>query len=191
MLRNISGLPYLISGQQGPNQFPVTFDVEPDPRGVPDLARFTAQLISEDSGPTGITGTVKVSVTGRSGYRVNLTKLRAAGLDQGWHYVRILPTNDEGISLPVESSSQEPHPDNESERFFVIAVGEDEDDLDDVHPAERAETQPGVTQALRVLQFRALEQGRDWRAVHCLSVGWKADSGAGQHVLRAAFGSRW
>jgi hypothetical protein len=190
VLRNLSGLPYLVAGQQGPNQFPVPFDVEPDPRGVPGLARFTAQLISEDAGPTGVTAAVKVSATGRSGYRVNLTKLRAAGLDQGWHFVRVLPTDDEGIPLPVESSSQDPHPDNESERFFVIAVGEEDDDLDDVHPAERAETQPGVTQALRALQFRTLEQGRDWRTVHCLSAGWKGEGSTGQHVLRAAFGSR-
>ena len=55
-------------------------------------------------------------------------------------------------------------------------------------PAERAEIHPGVTQALRALEFRALGDGRDWRAVQCHSVGWKGHDAAAHGALRASFG---
>jgi hypothetical protein len=177
VLRNLTGQPFLVAGQ-GPSQLPVSFEVHPDPRRVPGLARFTAQLISEDSGPTGVAASARLSVTSRSGYKITLKRLRGAGLEQGWHFVRVLPVDAEGIPLPAD-----PGGGNESERFFVVTPVGDED-MDDVYPPERAETQPGVSQALLALQFRALEQRRDWRAVRCVSVTPKA----AQHVLRASFG---
>ena len=188
LLQNLSGQPFLVTGQQGTSQLPVSFEVQPDPRRISGLTRFTAQIVSEDSGPTGVVASVKLATTGRSGYKVTFRKLRGAGLEQGWHYIRILPKDDEGVALPVASDDKGPHPENESERFFVVTSAEGDGDLDDVLPPERAEIQPGVSQALRALEFRALGEGRDWRAVQCHSVGWKGSQGAGRNALRASFG---
>jgi hypothetical protein len=187
VLQNLSGQLFLLAGPQGLNQLPVTFDVNPDPRQVAGLARFTVQVVSEDSGQTGVAAHVRLSSTAKSMYKVTLRKLRAAGLEQGWHFIRVLPQDDEGIPLPVEPAHSSSHLDNESDRFFVVTVTDD-DDLDDVPSAERPETQAGVSQALRKLEFRAMEEGRDWRAVQCRAVAWKAADGPGRYMLHASFG---
>ena len=188
LLQNLSGQPFLILGQQGPSQLAAGFEAQPDPRRIPGLSRFSAQIVSEDSGPTGICASVKPGTTSRNGYKVTFRKLRAAGLEQGWHYVRILPQDDEGIALPVISEESGPNQGNESERFFVVTTSGSDDDLDDMVPPERAEIQPGVSQASRALEFRALGEGRAWRAVQSHSVGWKGTHGAGRNALSASFG---
>ena len=88
---NLAGQPFLVAGPQGPNQLPVTFEVRPDPRRIPGLARFSAQILSEDSGPTGVATSVKPDLRRPERYRVTYRKLRGAGLEPGWHFVRILP----------------------------------------------------------------------------------------------------
>jgi hypothetical protein len=186
LLRNLTGQPYLLSGPQGQNQLPVSFDAQPDPRTIPGLARFVAQLVSEDSGPTGVSASVKLSATGRTGYKATLRRLRGASLEQGWHYIRVLPHDEDGVPLPVRQDDTEPA--NESERLFVVIQSPENDDLDDVLPSERAEIHPGVTHALRAMQFHALDDGRDWRVVQCNSVAWKGHDAAGHGALRVSFG---
>ena len=183
LLRNLAGQPFLVAGQQGPNQLPVTFEARPDPRRIPGLARFTAQIVSEDSGPTGVIASAKPSTAGRSGHKATFRNLRRASLEPGWHFVRILPVDDEGIPLPVEPSGSGTHPDNESERFFIVVPAAD--DTDDLPSPERSTVHPGVTQALRAAQFQAQQDGRDWRTVQCHAVGWHD---TGHHALRASFG---
>ena len=186
LLGNLTGQPFLLSGPQGQNQLPVSFDVQPDPRTIPGLARFVAQLVSEDAGPTGVAASVKLSTTGRSGYKATFKRLRGASLEQGWHYIRVLPQDEDGVPLPVRRDDAGPA--NESERFFVVVQAPDNDDLDDMLPSERAEIHPGVTHALRAIEFRALDDGRDWRAVQCNSVAWKGHDPAGHGALRVSFG---
>lgn len=193
VLRNLAGQPYLVAGQRGPNQLPVSFEVSPDPRRVPGLTRFSAQIVSEDSGPTGVTATVRVSTTGKTKYRASFKKLRGAGLEPGWHYVRVLPQDAEGVSLPVESQDRgrqdTGHPDNETERFLVVAAASDDADIDVISGSERTAKHVGLTQALRAFQFRAQQDGRDWQAVECRSAGWNDSQAIVPHVLRASFGS--
>ena len=64
---------------------------------------------------------VKVTEKSRGSRKITFRKLRAAGLELGWHYVRLLPQDDAGIALPVEPPEHGGQPTNESERFFVIA----------------------------------------------------------------------
>jgi hypothetical protein len=187
VLRNLAGQPFLTVGPHGTNQLPTNFEVHPDPRRIPDLARFSAQIVSEDSGPTGVAATVKLSTTGKSKYSITFRKLRGAGLEPGWHFIRILPQDREGISLPVDSADIE-HPGNESERFLVVAPTGD-DDIDDISEDERTVAFVGLIQALRAFQFRAREDGRDWRKVECRSCGWNDAQATQPHVLRASFGS--
>lgn len=188
LLQNLDGQLFLLSGPQGTNQLGVTFDVQSDPRQIPALARFSAQIVSEDSGPTGVVKSVKPATTGRTGYRVTFAKLRGAGLEQGWHFVRILPQDHDGISLPVVSDDSGRYQPNESERFLVLAQADGDDDLVETLPPDKTEVQAGVTQALRALEFRALADGRDWRAVQCRSVAWKGPQEAGRDTLHASFG---
>ncbi|MBX6166472.1 MAG: ATP-binding protein, partial [Thermobispora bispora] len=184
-LRNLTGQLFLVAGRQGPAQLPVTFDVAPDPRQVPGLVKFVAQLVSEDSGPTGVTAAVAVSKTAKTTYKATLKKLRNAHLEEGWHFIRVLPLDDEGLPIPLQTSSEDAQPLNESDRFFVVA----DDEIDDPPPQQRVAKDVGVTHALRRLGFSVLADGRDWRSVHCRSVAWKSTQGAGRYTLSAAFGA--
>ena len=189
VLQNLDGQLFLLSGPQGMNQFAANFEVQSDPRQIPALNRFSAQIVSEDSGPTGVVKSVKPATTSRTGYKVTFGKLRGAGLEQGWHFVRVLPQDHDGIALPVVTDDAGPHQPYESERFLVVAQqAQDGDDLVDTLPPDKTEIHAGLTQALRVLEFRALAEGRDWRAVQCRSVDWKGPQGAGRDTLRASFG---
>ena len=188
LLQNLDGQLFLLSGPQGTNQFGVSFEVQSDPRQIPALARFSAQIVSEDSGPTGVVKSIKPATTGRTRYKVTFGKLRGAGLEQGWHFVRILPQDHDGIALPVVTDDTGPHQPYESERFLVVTQADGDDDLVEALPPDKTEIHAGVTQALRALEFRALADGRDWRAVQCRSVDWKGPQQAGRDTLRASFG---
>ena len=119
MLGSITGQPYMITGSSGTAQLVAQFDVQPDPRHVPGLAKFAVHLVSEDSGPTGIRATVTVSSTTRRTYRATLRKLRSAHLDPGWHYLRVLPLGMDNTPLPVASGNRvADRAANESERFL-------------------------------------------------------------------------
>ena len=132
---------------------------------------------------------VKPATTGRTGYKVTFGKLRSAGLEQGWHFVRILPQDHDGIALPVMTDDTGPHQPYESERFLVVAQQpEGGDDLVHTLPPDKTEIYAGVTQALRAFEFRALADGRDWRVVQCRSIDWKGPQQAGRDTLRASFG---
>ena len=99
-----------------------------------------------------------------------------------------LPQDDEGIALPVEPSTHGEQAANESERFFVVELSDEEDDgLDDLAAGNRANLLRGLTQALRAFQFKAIGGGRDWRAVQCRKIEWKA-RGTARQELRASFG---
>jgi len=184
VLQNISGQLYLPTGGQGINQLTVTFQVSPDPRHVAGLARFAVQLVSEDGGPTGVTTRVQVSTIARTTYRANLKRLRTAGLEAGWHYVRVLPVDVDGLPLPVESPAPGQR-DNESDRFFVIPDG----DVDEP-PPQRARRDVGVTHALMRLAFEAQEQGRDSSAIELKKRAWRHGAQSGQvPVLDVSFGA--
>jgi hypothetical protein len=187
LLSNLAGQPVLVAGPKGANQLPVSFSAAPDPRHIPGLARFTAQIVSEVSGPTAAVASVKVTEKSSGSRKITFRKLRAAGLEPGWHYVRLLPQDDAGISLPVVPPEHGGQPTNESERFFVVAPSEDDDELDQLAPADKAEPSAGLTQALRAFQFKTLGEERDWRTVQCRRIEWKTQR-TGRQVLRASFG---
>jgi hypothetical protein len=183
VLGSITGQPYLIIGSSGPAQLVAEFDVQPDPRQVPGLAKFVVQLISEDSGPTGVRATVAVSSTIRRAYRATLRKLRSAHLDPGWHYLRVLPLGRDNTPLPVAPSvGVTNRAANESERFFAVTAEE----LDEPPVAPRTRRNTGVTQEMRQLELAAVAEGRDWRGIECATVTWRADGGC---ALEAAFGT--
>ena len=101
ILGAIIGQRYLIAGRTGLTQMAATFTVDPDPDEITALASFRVELMSEESGPTGVRAMVKATARTKRGYRGRLTKLRAAALDDGWHYLRIEPLDATGIPLPL------------------------------------------------------------------------------------------
>lgn len=192
ILGTIVGQRYLLVGQSGPNQATVTFTADPDPRQITGLAAFRVELVSEDSGPTGVRTTVKVGASARRSYRAKLARLRTAALDDGWHYVRVEPVDASGVPLPItyfavgdpsgRSTEDGGHPDNESARFFVLA----DDDVDEPPPRARVQRNAGVTQELTRLRYEALADRREWTGVECRHLSWKEQGSA----IEAGFGGR-
>ena len=130
---------------------------QPDPRQHPGLARFTAQIVSEDSGPTGAVASVKPATTGRTGYKVTFRKLRGAGLEPGWHYVRVLPQDRRRESRSRSSLRTTA---GHASRTRASASSSSRTGRGRRRPGRHARrptrprSMPGVTQALRVLSSR-------------------------------------
>ncbi|WP_055548969.1 ATP-binding protein [Streptomyces sp. NBRC 110028] len=196
-LRNHPALERLFGGQYllpgGLSSLPVAFTVDPDPRHIAGLARFSIQILAEsetDEGrgdttvsPTGFTATVSVAKTAKTVYKtsIKLKKGRKADWEEGWHFVRVTPLDANGDPLRVASadSTHRPH---ESDRFYVVPEGEFDDP-----PLQRSQHAPGLAQAINRLRFTARAEGRDpWR-VSCREVGWGART-AKTRPLRARFG---
>ncbi|MFJ7210733.1 hypothetical protein [Amycolatopsis sp. NPDC098790] len=193
ILGAIIGQRYLIAGRTGLTQVSTTFTVDPAPEEISGLATFRVELMSEESGPTGVWATVKASSRTRRGYRARLTKLRTAVLDDGWHYLRVEPLDATGVPLPVmlfaddetrrRNSDDGVHPDNETARFFVLA---DDDDLDEAPPRARVLRNVGVTQELMRQRYEALAERREWTDIECKHLSWKEPG----RVVEAGFGGR-
>ncbi len=193
ILGAIIGQRYLILGKTGLAQVSAAFTVDPDPGQITGLTTFRVELMSEESGPTGVRATVRVGARTKRGYRARLTKLRVAALDDGWHYIRIEPLDATGVPLPITLFADDDtrrgatddgiHPDNESARFFVLA---DNDELDEAPPRTRVLRNVGVTQELVRLRYEALADGREWTDIECRHLSWK-DAG---HTVEAGFGGR-
>ncbi|MGW7213580.1 methylation-associated defense system ATP-binding protein MAD8 [Streptomyces collinus] len=196
-LRNHPALERLFGGQYllpgGLSSLPVSFTVDPDPRHITGLARFSIQILSEnetDEGrgastvsPTGFTATLAVAKTAKTVYKtsIKLKKGRKADWEEGWHFVRVTPldTNGDPLRVAGADSTHRPH---ESDRFYVVPEGEFDDP-----PVQRSQHAPGLAQAINRLRFIARAEGRDpWR-VSCREVSWGART-AKTRPLRARFG---
>ena len=186
LLRNLAGQPFLVAGQQGPNQLPVSFEARPDPRRIPGLARFTAQIVSEDSGPTGVVASVKPSADGPERAQGHLPEAAAVpAWNQGWHFVRVLPSRRRGdcparraVRHRVRTRTTRASASSSS------SPADDDDDLTTCRHRNGRRSMPGVTQALRALSSGRWQDGRDWRAVQCHAVGWKGTAGTGRACAR-------
>jgi hypothetical protein len=192
ILGAIIGQRYLIAGRTGLTQMSATFTVDPDPEEITGLASFRVELMSEESGPTGVRAMVKASVRTKRGYRARLTKLRAAALDDGWHYLRVEPLDATGVPLPVtpfadgdtsRRGDDGVHPDNESGRFYVLA---EDDELDEAPPRARVLRNVGATQELMRLRYEALAEHREWTDIECRHLSWKEPG----RTVEAGFGGR-
>ncbi|WP_263249605.1 methylation-associated defense system ATP-binding protein MAD8 [Saccharopolyspora rosea] len=180
VLATIIGQQYLPIGARGMNQLAVTFQVAPDPRQVSGLSRLTVALVSEDGGPTGVVTSVRVGAKAKSEYKATLKKLKKAQLEDGWHFIRVLGVDADGVAFPMDDGGDCGMPPHESRRFYVVAEGDAEE------PAEpRVRREDGLTQAKLRLRFDALADGRRPGDINCTAVNWK--SGPEGNVLRATF----
>ncbi|MBF6352875.1 ATP-binding protein [Nocardia flavorosea] len=181
-LSAITGQPYLLGGSKGVNQLAAEFEVDPDPRTIAALEKFTVQLIAEQSGFTGLSVSTKVNKTAKAAkrsYKAALKRLRAAELDDGWYFLRVLPIDEDGVPLPVVPDRNGARPRNESERFYIVS----DEALDDPAPSTRISKDVGVSQAIADLAFKAVTDGKSPSVVSLREVGWRD----GKTTLHAAF----
>ncbi|MFJ9431102.1 hypothetical protein ACIRQY_15785 [Streptomyces sp. NPDC101490] len=177
----IAGQPYLLAGLNGTPGMAVRFQVTPDPRKITGLKRFRIEIFTESGDPVGALTHVSVSKAAKSEYKGQLSKLTKPDWEEGWHYVRVTPLDDNGFPLDVQPGAGH-RSGGESERFFVVPDG-----ASDEPPELSLGQYPGVLQALRALQFDALDQGRDPQRIELRGVTPAASGRSGASGVVARF----
>jgi hypothetical protein len=188
-LVNLVGQPYLATASR--QRMAVEFQSTPSPQNVPGLNHFIVAIVSQDDGTTRYTRRARAWEGSRTGKRMTLDKLHLADLDEGWHFVRVIPCTEHGDPVPLDEPSYPDDPParriNESEAFYVVPgaiVDADEP------PARGLPKAASVEHARLLLQFRAVRDHRDPDKVVLRSVGWSASSRHGvADSLTARFGT--
>ncbi|MFI6004783.1 hypothetical protein ACIA98_30985 [Streptomyces sp. NPDC051366] len=166
-LSAIVGQPYLLAGEKGVRDLAVRFAVQPDPRKVEGLARFRVEIVSESGGPIGRITHIGKGARPKAEYKVSLLRLNKIDWEEGWHFVRVVPLDENDDPLDVLPGAHD-LPGGESEHFYVVPGGEIEE------PPERSAGRfAGVAQALRSLQLDALAGAEDPARVTAVDVRWR------------------
>lgn len=152
-------------------KFGIEFHVNPAPAAVESVKRFRAQLVSKESGVTGIVRNKTAWASGRLSAKLSFNNLRSLDLDEGFYFIRVLAYTSDDDLVPLVDENEEPlswerpaegedHiPDqvNESEMFYVIP-----DEEIDVDPPQRARQKHlSLMHALFDLRFSAIADNRD------------------------------
>ena len=195
-LSRLIGQQYLPVGKKGLKQFAITFQTDPLPNKVQGLARFSVQVVSQETGPVGLVKNVAVRKSSKKRTTATLAKLGKVDWEEGWHFVRILPLTIDGDPIPLlgETGDPLPHPvdgtrqPNESDLFYVLPDGE----IENIEYQRAVPRDDSLMHAWKRLQFTALLDGRDPADVIPQEVRWKegGDRGrtSGSELIEADFG---
>src|SRR5215475_660513 len=107
-LSRLIGQHYLPVGKKGVKRFSVTFRTEPHPTKVQGLARFSAQVVSQEGGLVGLVKNVTAWKSSKDRATVTFTKLGSIDWEEGWHFVRIQPLTADGDLIPLLDERGEP-----------------------------------------------------------------------------------
>ena len=141
-LQELIGQQVLTVGQGGLKKFGVTFELTPKPSEVNGLAKFKAQLFTQQGDFVGLIKVAKAS--SRATVTINFTKLTGINWQEGWHYIRVQAFDDNDDLIPLVDEYENPIPwgtadenqagdrPNESDLFYVMpADGTDVEPLPD------------------------------------------------------------
>ena len=168
----------------------VVLEVSPHPGRVRGLDHFTVQIVSQETGPVGVSRKVKVWKAARTHAAVSLLKLNRIDFEEGWHHVRVLPWTAEGDPIPMDEPAEPTgRRTNESEPFYVLP-----DAAIDEEPPQRAVPRAiSVEHARLDRQFAAVMQHRAPAEIAPRSIGWTqrgtSTRTAAQATLEARFGT--
>ena len=168
----------------------VVFRVNPHPSKVSGLDHFTVQIVSQNGSPVGKSKKIKAWKPNRLQCTSNLVRLDKIGIEEGWHFIRVLPWTVDGDPIPLEakSSSDGVKRSYESEPFFVLPGGS----IDEEPPQRAIPIEQSIEHAHLRLQLTALGADRDPDEIAISDVAW-AERGhpkkaSRQESLLARFG---
>ncbi len=178
-LAELIGHRVLPISKTGLKKFSVSFRVDPVPSKVEGLARFVAEVVSRDNGPTGLrrrkAAWTKVSDSGV----IAFSSIGKIDWEEGWHFVRVYAETEDGDRIPLadgegnpirfNSDASETHANaNESDLFYVVT-----DDELEIEPPQRAvPREPSLMHALLRARFAAVAQDRDPSSVSVTGCAW-------------------
>jgi DNA phosphorothioation-dependent restriction protein DptH len=192
-LQPLIGHKVLTVGAGGLKKFGLTFTVDPAPDDVRGLAKFQAQVFSQQGDFVGLIKAAKA--TTKSTLTINFTKLTGVNWDEGWHYVRVqaLDEGDELIPLVDEHGSPIPwgtskedeagsRP-NESDLFYVIPAEET-----DVEPLPgRKPKEDSLAHGKLKLQFASLLDSDALIQPEIKEISWLDTNNKSEELLDIQF----
>ena len=166
----------------------VVLEVSPHPGRVRGLDHFTVQIVSQETGPVGVSRKVKVWKPARTYAAVSLLKLNRIDFEEGWHHVRVLPWTAEGDPIPMDEPAEPTgRRTNESEPFYVLP-----DAAIDEEPPQRAVPRAiSVEHARLDRQFAAVMQHRAPEEIAPRSIGWTQRGAATRTAAHATIEARF
>lgn len=184
----------LATGKRGTSSFSISFSTKPYPSKVNGLAKFVAQVISEETGaPVGLVRNKTAWTTKKAEAKISFSRYQKFAWEEGWHYIRILPLTDAGDVLPLVDAeglplkwshnaedSTETYP-NESDLFYVLP----DDNVDIAPPPRAVQRENSLVHALLKLQFSAVQNGLPPSAIEVSSTGWDVKNPS---FVKAKFG---
>lgn len=178
-LSELIGHRVLPISKTGLKKFSVSFRVDPLPSKVEGLARFVAEVVSRDNGPTGLRRRKAAWSKNTDAGLISFTSIGKIDWEEGWHFVRVyaetesgerIPlADDQGNSIRYGGASGEGHvSSHESDLFYVVT-----DDEVEVEPPQRAvPREASLMHALLRARFAAVVQDRDPAAVSVTGAAW-------------------
>src|SRR5690606_38194247 len=159
----------------------VVFEVSPHPGKVSGRDHFTVQIISQNDGPGGKSKKVKAWAPNRLQCPINLAKLNKIEVEEGWHFMRVMPWTADRDSIPLDADadSRRARGCSESAPFYVLPGGNIEEE-----PPQRAiPIEQSLEHARFRLQLPALGDERDPDDIAISGVAW-AEGGRSKKTSR-------
>jgi len=161
----------------------VSFRVDPVPSRVEGLARFVAEVVSRDNGPTGLRRRKTAWTKNADAGLISFASIGKIDWEEGWHFVRVYAETTEGdrIALvdregnPIRfSGAAEPEAaSHESDLFYVVT----DDDIEIEPPQRAVPRDPSLAHALLSARFKAVAQDRDPAVISIAGAAWVERSG--------------
>jgi len=184
-LSELIGHRVLPISKTGLKKFSVSFRVEPVPSKVEGLARFVAEVVSRDNGPTGLRRRKTAWAKNTDAGLISFTSIGKVDWEEGWHFVRIYAETESGERIPLVDGqqggltrygaiSEDGHAvSHESDLFYVVT-----DDEVEVEPPQRAvPREASLMHALLRARFSAVVQERDPTAISVTGATWQERGG--------------
>lgn len=198
-LVSLVGQKVLLVGTSGQSSLRVKFSCDPHPAKAAYVHHFKLQIVSRETGPTGLVKQKERWEGGKPENRVTFGNLRKHAWEEGWHFVRVTAYTEAGDQIPLvdergkvlenPKEGDEPKPAfNESDLFYVLKSDEYE-----IEPAQKVIAKsPSRAHAEFSLKFKALLEERSPDLIKCNEVAWVDEVADGslraQELLELHFG---
>ncbi|EEY50714.1 hypothetical protein VIH_002347 [Vibrio cholerae CT 5369-93] len=192
-LQQLIGQQVLTTGQGGLKKFSVTFSVSPKPSEVNGLAKYKAQVFTQQGDFVGL---IKVGkATSKSTVTITFNKLTGIEWEEGWHYIRIqaFDENDELLPLvddklcpiPWGTSSTEEAGSriNESDLFYVLPAADAE-----VEPIEgRKVREASLAHAKIKAEFANVIETEKLSNAEVMETTWQDSKSKAESIVNVKF----
>lgn len=192
-LQQLIGQQVLTTGQGGLKNFSVSFSVSPKPSEVNGLAKYKAQVFTQQGDFVGL---IKVGkATSKSTVTITFNKLTGIEWEEGWHYIRVQAFDENDELLPLVDDQQRPIPwgtstaqdagsrINESDLFYVLLAADAE-----VEPVEgRKIREASLAHAKIKAEFANVIETEKFSNTEVIETTWQDSKSKAESIVNVKF----